>query len=58
MVVEGGAGGIERLVRCGVAEPGLLLPAARGPGQVAAEDVLADEEHLPFPPEAFDLVIR
>lgn len=57
---EGGAGGVERLVRCGLAEQGLLLPVKRGPaaGGVEVQDVVADEEHLPFPPGAFDLVIR
>ncbi len=58
---EGGAGGIEHLVRCGMAEQGLLLqPAKPGPAAGAVEvlDVLADEEHLPFPPGSFDLIVR
>ena len=31
-----------------------------GPATKAVEvlDVLGDEEHLPFPPESFDLVVR
>jgi SAM-dependent methyltransferase len=48
-------------VRCGLAEQGLLLkPAKRGPAENAVEvlDVLGDEEHLPFPPGSFDLIVR
>ncbi len=57
----GGAGGIERLVRCGVVEQGLVLPppaAAEGAeGDVQVMDLLADEESLPFAPASFDLVV-
>jgi hypothetical protein len=60
-IAEGGAGGIERLVRCGMTEQGLLLrPPREGVAAKAVEvlDVLGDEEHLPFPPGSFDLVVR
>lgn len=54
----GGAGGIERLVRCGVVEQGLVPPAAEGAeGEVQVMDLLADEESLPFAPASFDLVV-
>lgn len=43
-------------------EQGLRLPSNEsvGPAAKAVEvrDVLGDEEHLPFPPESFDLVVR
>lgn len=43
-------------------EQGLWLPSNEpmGPAAKAVKvlDVLGDEEHLPFPPESFDLVFR
>lgn len=56
---KGGAGGIERLVRCGVTEQGLLLPSSSHSSSSPLKilPVLADEEHLPFSPQSFDLII-
>lgn len=65
ILAEGGAGGIEQLVRCGIAEEGLLQQLSTKDEtkkknekvDVQVLDLLADEEHLPFPPASFDLII-
>ncbi|EWM23628.1 putative methyltransferase mitochondrial-like protein [Nannochloropsis gaditana] len=59
---KGGAGGIETLVRCGLTEEG-LLPASMTSKSVTQEgdakilNLVGDEEHLPFSPASFDLIV-